>query len=112
MTTAQPAIDLGDGDLSAIYQSADQVSAAGQRITKRLVRTESLRWLVVASLTGVTVVRVTSHELDVRLVSGRRLSESPNRSLRRQAGRLPRRLEPRPPASPRPRRSWPRPSST
>ena len=64
MTSVQPGVELRDSELSAIYRSADQVSVAGQRITKRLVKTELIA-LIVASLTGVTVVRVTSHQLDV-----------------------------------------------
>ena len=62
MTSAQPGVELRDSELSAIYRSADQVSVAGQRITKRLVKTELIA-LIVASLAGVTVVRVTSHQL-------------------------------------------------
>ena len=46
MTSAQPGVELRDSELSAIYRSADQVSVAGQRITKRLVKTEliALSW--------------------------------------------------------------------
>ena len=40
MTSVQPGVELRDSELSAIYRSADQVSVAGQRITKRLVKTE------------------------------------------------------------------------
>jgi SMODS and SLOG-associating 2TM effector domain 3/SMODS and SLOG-associating 2TM effector domain 1 len=64
VTTAKPAIELKDSQLSAIYQTADQVSGTGQRTTKRLVRTELIA-LIVASGAGVTAIRVTSYELDV-----------------------------------------------
>jgi len=64
MTTTNPDIGLKDARLSAIYLTADQVSGAGQRTTKRLVRAELIA-LIVASIAGVTTIRVTSHALDV-----------------------------------------------
>src|SRR3712207_6677719 len=64
VTIAEPVIELKDSELSAIYQIADQVSGAGQRRTKRLVRAELVA-LIAASGAGVTAIRVTSYELDV-----------------------------------------------
>lgn len=64
MVATEPELRLRDNDLSAVYQAADEVSGAGQRKTKRLIRIE-LIGLVVASLAGVTVIRVEPYGLDV-----------------------------------------------
>lgn len=64
MVESEPKLRLRDNDLSAVYQAADEVSGAGQRSTKRLIRIE-LIGLVVASLAGVTAIRVGPYGLDV-----------------------------------------------
>lgn len=64
MVATEPELRLRDSDLSAVYQAADEVSGTGQRKTKLLIRTE-LIGLIVASLAGVTVIRVGPNGLDV-----------------------------------------------
>jgi SMODS and SLOG-associating 2TM effector domain 3/SMODS and SLOG-associating 2TM effector domain 1 len=59
-----PSPGLRRQDLSAIGRSASDVSARGQRVTKRLIRTELLT-LILAGVAGLSTFRVGPAHLDV-----------------------------------------------
>jgi hypothetical protein len=63
-TSANPALTLTDGQLSAIYVSSDEVANRGQKRTKFSVKTE-LAGLIVAGLAGITSVRVGAEQFDI-----------------------------------------------